>query len=407
MKSLPATAPSMRIHSASDTTRAQKARVHSAMLWAPFLLALIGLVFQFSVGITDLLRPNKDGTFPDMLTALRPAFMQSAWLVVSAVAMGVCRTIRARFWLGTAWLWLLLSFMGLMWLAAKLPGAFSLNGATRWMGVPLPGVGLITVQPAEFFKLATLMWFAWAYGAVRPRGVWFGVAVWLAGIALIVLQPDKDTAGLVFLIGFGVMFLGGLSWSRVMQGLTLAFLAGVLLTVGPLMLSRLRNEPLEKQPGSYVTRRVLAAPTPRAYESDIGYQMVRAQIAVGSGGLIGVGLGEGREKHHLPAAENDYIFATIAEETGLIGSLLVVGLLALFVWACFCSAERAPTRPARLFLGGLGIWVGLGALMNISMAVGLLPTMGLPLPFVSAGGSALVSLMAAIGIAQSLIQEAP
>jgi cell division protein FtsW len=171
------------------------------------------------------------------------------------------------------------------------------------------------------------------------------------------------------------------------------------------MLSHIRNEPLEKQPGAYVTRRVLATLNPRAYESDIGYQMVRAQIAVGSGGLLGVGLGEGREKHHLPAAENDYIFATIAEETGLVGSLLVVGLLGLFVWSCFRIAERAPTRPARLFLAGLGVWVGGGALMNISMAIGLLPTMGLPLPFVSAGGSALVSLMAAVGIAQSLMKE--
>jgi cell division protein FtsW len=377
------------------------------MLWTPFVLALIGLVFQFSVGITELLRPNRDGVFPDMMAALRPALMQTAWLAIGAGAMGVCGAIRGRLWLGTAWLWLLLGFMGLAWLTAKLPGAITLNGATRWIGMPLSGVGLITVQPAEFFKLATLLWFVWAYSAVRPKGVWLGVALWLAGIALIVLQPDKDTAGLVFLIGFGVMFLGGLSWSRVIQGLTLAALGGVLLTVVPLMLSHIRNEPLEKQPGAYVTRRVLATLNPRAYESDIGYQMVRAQIAVGSGGLVGVGLGEGREKHHLPAAENDYIFATIAEETGLVGSLLVVGLLGLFVWSCFRNAERAPTRPARLFLAGLGVWVGVGALMNISMAIGLLPTMGLPLPFVSAGGSALVSLMAAVGIAQSLMKETP
>lgn len=407
MRSLPASAASSRIRSAPDTASAPKARVHSAMLWTPFVLALIGLVFQFSVGITELLRPNRDGVFPDMMTALRPALMQTAWLAIGAAAMGVCGAIRGRLWLGTAWLWLLLGFMGLAWLTAKLPGAITLNGATRWIGMPLSGVGLITVQPAEFFKLATLLWFVWAYSAVRPKGVWFGVALWLAGIALIVLQPDKDTAGLVFLIGFGVMFLGGLRWGRVIQGLTLAALGGVLLTVVPLMLSHIRNEPLEKQPGAYVTRRVLATLNPRAYESDIGYQMVRAQIAVGSGGLVGVGLGEGREKHHLPAAENDYIFAAIAEETGLVGSLLVVGLLGLFVWSCFRNAEHAPTRPARLFLAGLGVWVGVGALMNISMAIGLLPTMGLPLPFVSAGGSALVSLMAAVGIAQSLMKETP
>ncbi|GIV08132.1 MAG: cell division protein FtsW [Fimbriimonadales bacterium] len=407
MRSMPVVAPSARTQGVSDTASTPKARIHSAMLWTPFVLALIGLVFQFSVGITELLRPNRDGVFPDMLTALRPALMQSMWFVIGAAAMGVCRAIHARFWLGTAWFWLLLSAIGLAWLAAKLPGVMTLNGATRWIGLPLPGVGLITVQPAEFFKLATLLWFAWAYSAIRPRCVWFGFALWLAGIALIVLQPDKDTAGLVFLIGFGVLFLGGLNWGRVMQVLALALVGIGILAMAPLMLSHLRNEPLEKQPGAYVTRRVLAVLNPRAYERDIGYQMVRAQIAVGSGGLTGVGLGEGREKHHLPAAENDYIFATIAEETGLVGSLVVVGLLGLFVGSCFRSAERAPTRPARLFLGGLGVWVGAGALMNISMAIGLLPTMGLPLPFVSAGGSALVSLMAAVGIAQSLVKETP
>ncbi len=407
MRSLSAHASVARARSAAETASVPRVQIHSAMVWTPFVLALIGLVFQFSVGITELLRLDKGGAAPSLFTALRPALMQTAWLIVGAGAMGVARLVRGRFWLGTAWLWLILSLLGLAWLALRLPGTITLNGATRWIGVSLPGVGAVTVQPAEFFKFAVLLWFVWVYSAARPKGVLLGGLLWLAGIVLIVRQPDKDTAGLIFLIGFGVMFLGGLSWSRVLQGLTLAMLAGLLLTFVPLLLSYLRNQPLEKQPGAYVTRRVLATLNPRAYESDIGYQMVRAQIAVGSGGLLGVGLGEGREKHHLPAAENDYIFATIAEETGLVGGLLVVGLLGLFVWSCLRNAERAPTRPARLFLGGLGVWVGVGALMNISMAIGLLPTMGLPLPFVSAGGSALVSLMVAVGVAQSLMREKP
>ncbi len=403
--SLPVSASSTRV--ASPAPSAFRARYPNAVVWLPFLLASIGLVFQFSVGIAELLRLDPKGGAPSPLEALRPAVMQTAWLVLGALAMGVCASIRGRLWLSTAWLWLVLGFLGLMWLALKLPGSITLNAATRWIGLTVPSVGLITLQPAEFFKWATLLWFVWAYSAARPRGVWLGRVIWLLGVGLIALQPDKDTAGLVFLIGFGVMFLGGLSWRNVLQGLTLAILGVAVLTVAPLVMSHIRNTPLEKQPGAYVTRRVLATLDPWSHESDIGYQMVRAQIAVGSGGLLGVGLGEGREKHHLPAAENDYIFATIAEETGLVGSLTVVGLLGLFVWACFRCAERAPTRSARLFWGGLGIWVGVGALMNISMAIGLLPTMGFPLPFVSAGGSALVSLMAAVGVGVALMKETP
>jgi cell division protein FtsW (lipid II flippase) len=291
-----------------------------------------------------------------------------------------------------------------------LPGALTINGATRWLGLPVPVISGITVQPAEFYKLATLLWLTALWSAPRLRaslGTWLGVLLWLSGIGLIMLQPDKDTAVLVFLLGFGIAFLGGLRAQWVCFGaLGAALLAGAVVAT-PLMLGALRDQPWETQPGAYVVKRIQATLDPWAHEREAGYQMVRAQIAVGSGGLFGVGVGEGREKRGLPAVESDYIFAAIAEEMGLVGSLGVIGLLGLLVWACFESARRASTRAARLYWGGLGIWLGVGALMNLSMAVGMLPTMGLPLPFVSAGGSALVSLLAALGIGIALAKETP
>jgi cell division protein FtsW (lipid II flippase) len=259
--------------------------------------------------------------------------------------MWVCSRVRGWLWLASAWVWLLLSWGALLWLALKLPGALTINGATRWFGLSVPGLSGITVQPAEFYKLATLLWLTALLSAPRLRstlGVWLGALIWLSGIGLIALQPDKDTAALVLLLGFGVAFLGGMRAQWVWLGLLgVALLIGAVVAI-PLMLGALRNQPWETQPGAYVVKRIQATLDPWAHEREVGYQMVRAQIAVGSGGLFGVGVGEGREKRSLPAVESDYIFAAIAEEMGLVGSLGVIGLLALLVWACWESARRAP-----------------------------------------------------------------
>jgi len=396
--------PRARVPAAS----AARVRPHPLLIALPFALALVGLVFQASVAIAELLRSETAASTSAFWKALRPVVMQLLWLGIGGVVMGITALKRGRFWISLAWLALLLGLVGLLWLELRLPNTVRIQGATRWIGVSLPGLGSFTIQPAEFYKLATLLWFVAIYGATRPRwtlGTKLGTLLWLLGIALIVRQPDKDTAGLVFLIGFVVAFLGGMRWRNVMLVVLSGVLIGGALVITPVLLSVARNEPLEQQPGAYVVKRVLAMLNPEAYAQDAAYQMLRAKIAVGSGGLWGVGIGEGREKRHLPAAENDYIFATIAEETGLVGSLAVLGMLALLVWACFDSGARAPTRAGRLYLFGLGCWIGIGALMNIGMATGLLPTMGLPLPFVSAGGSALVSLMAAIGIGVALMRD--
>ncbi|MDW8106481.1 MAG: FtsW/RodA/SpoVE family cell cycle protein [Armatimonadota bacterium] len=396
-------------HGGGAVAPARTAHLHPFLQVLPLVLAGIGLVFQASVGISELLRWNDSSMSASVWRALRPTAMQALWLLVGVAAMSICAQIRGRFWVAVAWLWLLVGLGSLIWLQLGLPGSITIQGATRWLGFRVPGIGTITVQPAEFYKLATLLWFVGIYSARRPRwsfGARLGTLLWLGGVGLILLQPDKDTAALVFLIGLAVAFVGGMHLRSLLLVLLALVAVGSAVVATPIVLSLARNQPLEQQPGAYVAKRVLAMLNPEAYAHDTAYQMLRAQIAVGSGGLMGVGIGAGREKRHLPAAENDYIFATIAEETGLVGSLTVLGLFALVVWACFESAARAPTRAGRLYLMGLGSWIGIGALMNLGMAVGLLPTMGLPLPFVSAGGSALVSLMAAIGIGAALMREA-
>ncbi len=338
--------------------------------------------------------------------------VQSLWVLLGLGVMAGVSRIPSTFWRSTAGLWILLG-SGVLIALLLVPGfGTRINYATRWIQLPAPLLGTITIQPSEAFKLATLLWFASLY-ARRPHARWTPIdwiitGLWLIGVIAVERQPDLGTAGFIFGLGVAIAFLGGASLLKLAGLGALGAMLAVLLVVKPLIVSALSGEPLEAQKHAYRLQRVRAFLDPWRYPDDIGYQMVRAQLAVGSGGIARFAIGEGREKRFLPAAENDYIFATIAEETGFIGCLLVIGLFAVLVHTLFRLAREPTMAPfGRLFLGGLALWIALSAGINIGMAIGLLPTVGLPLPFVSAGGSALLSLMTALGIAQACVRENP
>lgn len=370
------------------------------------ILCTLGLVFLFSVNIGEVLKTNSLPASPFQM--FRLALMQALWVAVGLVVMGITASIPSRFWQNTASLWLVLCVVTLA-LMHFTPLGYSFHGAERWIRLTLPVLGGVTIQPSEAFKLATLLWFATLY-ARAPGRRWNHttsvlLGLWLFGIILVERQPDLGTAGLIFALGITVAFLGGACLARLGLLLCAGILGTTLVVALPLIKSQLSGKPLESQPHAYRFQRILVMLDPWSEEQGMGYQMVHAQLAVGSGGLTGLGLGMGREKRYLPASESDYIFATIAEETGFLGGLTVTGLLAWLVYACFQRARRAPTRFGYLFVGGLALWIALSALVNIGMALGILPTVGLPLPFLSAGGSALVSLMAGVGITQSIARE--
>lgn len=370
------------------------------------ILCMLGLVFLFSVNIGEVLKANSLPASPFQM--FRLALMQALWVAVGLVVMGITASISSRVWQNTASLWLVLCVATLV-LMHFTPLGHSFHGAERWIRLTLPVLGGVTIQPSEVFKLATLLWFSALYARAPERrwnrATFVLLGMWLFGIILVERQPDLGTAGLIFALGIAVAFLGGASLARLGLLLLAGILGTALIVALPLIKSPLSGTPLESQPHVYRLQRILVMLDPWREEQGMGYQMVRAQLAVGSGGLTGLGLGMGREKRYLPAAESDYIFATIAEEAGFLGGLIVMGLLAWLVHACFQRARRAPTRFGYLFVGGLALWIALSALVNIGMAVGILPTIGLPLPFLSAGGSALVSLMAGVGIAQSIARE--
>lgn len=398
--------PSGCVATAPTVKRAPLLCPDKRILVLSLALCGLGLVFLFSVNIGEVLKSQPSTASP--FQVFRSTIMQAIWVSVGLITMALTAMIPSQFWQRTASLWVVLC-VGALALIHFTPLGYAFHGAERWIRVPVPILGVITVQPSEAFKLATLIWFSALY-ATAPNRRWKPTAflilgIWLAGVLLVERQPDLGTAGLIFAIGVGVAFLGGASLARLGLLLLTGLVGVTLLILFPYVRSHLAGTPFETQRTAYRLQRIMVMLDPWSDAQGVGYQMVHAQLAVGSGGLTGLGLGMGREKRFLPAAESDYIFATVAEETGFIGAVAVIGLLGGFVWACFQRALRAPTRFGRLFVGGLALWVAMSALINIGMAVGLLPTVGLPLPFLSAGGSALVSLMAGIGIAQSVARE--
>lgn len=262
------------------------------------------------------------------------------------------------------------------------------HGAQRWLRL-----GALTVQPTDVARLAAVAMLAWwmkryppeEHGFARGVGVPLAMAGGLAG--LILLQPNLSSAGLLGMTALGMLVLGGARWRHlaVPVGGGVAAVALMLLT------------------HPYQMKRV-ATFVGFLFHGDLdargaGWQLDQSLIALGSGGWLGRGIGGGLQKYlFLPEAHTDFIFSILGEETGFLGaSLLLVGF-ALYLWRGLRAAARASDPFAALLAGGITIQIGLYAIVNLMVATGLAPTTGLPLPFVSYGGSALLVNLAAAGV---------
>ena len=283
----------------------------------------------------------------------------------------------------------LLYFIGLALLVLVLvPGiGREANGAQRW--IPL---GVFNLQSSEFMKLFMLLYLA---GYLNRRQTEVTTSVWgfikpmlplLIATALIMLQPDMGTTIVLLATAFGMLFLGG---APLWQFATLLVLAiGAL--VGLVVISPYRLE------------RVTTFLNPWAHAQDSGYQLAQALIAFGRGEWTGVGLGNGIQKQfYLPEAHTDFVMAVIGEEFGLVGTLLVICMFGLIVWRSYAIGARAEGRGDRYsayVAYGLGLWLGMQAFINIGVNVGLLPTKGLTLPFLSYGSNSLIVCCIAVGM---------
>jgi rod shape determining protein RodA len=293
--------------------------------------------------------------------------------------------------------------VGVALLIATALFGISKKGATRWLNVG------IVIQPSELLKLATPLMLAWWFQKCEGRlsmAAWvFAALLLLLPVGLVVKQPDLGTAILILSAGVYVIFFAGMSWMLIAPVAALAVLAIVALVV---------SEPTICQPGvdwpllkEYQQHRVCTLLDPGKDPLGKGFHIIQGMIAIGSGGLAGKGFMQGTQTHleFIPERTTDFIFAAFAEEFGLAGTL---GLLLAFTFLIFRGlmiAAEAPTLFSRLLAGAITLSFFTYAFVNMGMVSGILPVVGVPLPFVSYGGTAMVTLGVALGILMSIAKS--
>lgn len=276
--------------------------------------------------------------------------------------------------------------VALLLLAVLIPGVGRVaGGSARWIGV-----GSFAIQPSEFAKLALVLFAADVFSRKEERSLkqFSHTALpMLPALAvltiLVIAQPDLGTTVLLGLIGIGMLFIAGAPLRYIIPvGAAGVGLAGVAALIEP-----------------YRRARLLAFLDPWKDPLETGYHTIQSLIALGSGGLFGVGLGASRQKWlYVPNAHTDFIYAILGEEMGLLGTVTVLGMFAFLIYLGIRVARAAPDRFGMLIAAGITIWIGGQALINMGAVTATLPVTGVPLPLVSFGGSSLVVSLVAMGI---------
>ncbi|MDQ3979196.1 MAG: putative lipid II flippase FtsW [Actinomycetota bacterium] len=317
---------------------------------------------------------------------------QVLWLALGGIALVVASRVDYHLWRRLARPGLLLCLVLLV--LVLVPGVgLTAGGSTRWLGW-----GPLVIQPSELAKLVVLVFaadlLARRADRVGERGAIVPPLLLITGAmgALIMAQPDMGTTMILTLIALTVVFVGGLPILRTAALVLGTACAGLIMGL------------LE----GYRRDRLFSFLDPWADAGNTGYQVAQSLVALGSGGVTGVGLGASRAKWgFLPNAHTDFIFAIIGEELGLLGTLVVVGLFVAFTALGIGVAFRAPDRFGSLVAAGVTAWVAGQALINLGAVTGRLPVTGVPLPFVSFGGSALVVTMLGVGVLVNVARTKP
>jgi cell division protein FtsW len=361
--------------------RVPLAEYDHGLMWSTVLLIGLGLVMIYSASIAIA-----EGS---RATGYQPAYFlmrQAAFIAVALVGGAIAFQIPLRVWQQAAPFLFLLG--GAFLVLVLVPGiGREVNGSRRWISLQV-----VTIQPSEFMKLLVVLYAAdytvrkAAHMASFSKGFLPMFLVMLMAGGLLLAEPDFGAFAVIAVIAMGILFLGGMNW-RLFAGLIgLLLIAFVLLILA----------------SPYRLQRVVGFMDPWSDPYGKGYQLSHALIAFGRGEWLGVGLGGSVEKlFYLPEAHTDFLLAVIAEELGFAGVAAIIAAFAWIVARAFAIGRRAATLEryfAALVAQGIGLWLGVQAIVNIGVNMGMLPTKGLTLPLVSFGGSALVAAVCAIAV---------
>ena len=322
---------------------------------------------------------------------------QAAWLAIGLFGMFALMRLDYRRLREPAVVYSVICVVLLM-----LVGAFFMDkshATHRWIKF-----GPVGIQPSELAKIAVILYLAWFLDLKRRAAAKMefrkddfvqtilpAVAPILICVGLILLQPDLGTSVDIVVIATAVLYVAGLSWKWLACGL-----AGAI----PILYLLITHV-------AYRQARLLSFLNPSLDPQGAGFQLLQSLIAVGSGGFSGVGLMESKQKlFYLPEAHTDFIYAVICEELGFIGAVLVIGLFVAYAWRGLRTAFTAPDGFGRLLALGITAMVISQALINFAVVLGMVPTKGIPLPFVSYGGSSLLVMLLATGVLLNISQHA-
>ena len=293
--------------------------------------------------------------------------------------------------------------LGVIMLVAVLLFGITKKGATRWINVG------VVIQPSELLKIAMPLMLAWWFQ--RREGSLYAIDFIIAGlllmlpVGLIMKQPDLGTSLLVLLAGGAVIFFAGLSWKLVLPPVLLGAIGiGLLIAF----------EPSLCKPGvdwhvlhEYQRQRVCTLLDPTRDPLGKGFHILQGMIAIGSGGVWSKGFMQGTQTHleFIPERTTDFIFAAYSEEFGMVGNLALLAAYLFLIFRIFHIAARAPTQFGRLLAGAIGVIFFSYAFVNMGMVSGILPVVGVPLPFISYGGTAMITLGLALGMLFAIARD--
>ncbi|MGH3546330.1 MAG: putative lipid II flippase FtsW [Mycobacteriales bacterium] len=355
-----------------------------------FYLLLGSASLLLGIGLTMVLSASSIDSIVHTGSAYTVFREQALSATVGLVAFWVALVMRPHWfrWLAYPLLLISTALLTLLWLRPSI----AVGREALWIQV-----GPVTVQPSEIAKLALVLWGADVLIRKRPLlAQWRQLAIPLLPVAgvLLLLVGYKDLGTMICLL----ILLCGLLWVSGVRFRALAGLSAVALGVVVLLIGA--------QP--YRLERINSFLNPFADEQNTGYQAVQGLYALSTGGLWGVGLGQSRSKwEYVPEAQNDFIFAIIGEELGLIGCVVVIALYAVLTYAAMRIARRINDQYCRLTAATCAIWLAGQAFINMGAVVGILPITGIPLPLISAGGSSLVITMFTIGMLATFARAEP